>query len=387
MHTINESDVDLIRESEEAKYYPVLMEMVAHSVKYPTLRNEEERLLEELEIIHKMCESKTIIFCHRLVEEAKFNNEPFLISSPIAGLYLLYVLEMIKGNPIENGCCYQACLGIKDNPNSTIGFGMLFRDEYVEQIRNFAMEMDSNSTCYHFSFDEESMTYNKTYMILVPNVIDVEKYCIVKNIEDDIPVLGMKGSSSFKIGVDFSITSWPIISVVDEMDNKYGSTGVDEALSDYIHAVSDKSFSRAFYTKLAEKVPLETYKDAINFEGFCHSYLVNKDGVCRFVFPDRDSVFFYLVNDANLSEKSAYKIMEETKTGTFRKKHHDDNITDAIGKKELDALNNIKYLFSRGHAAEFFYWRLKAAHYFRYHRNEYLELMKKYDVLGDIENV
>ena len=47
--------------------------------------------------------------------------------------------------------------------------------------------------------------------------------------------------------------------------------------------------------------------------------------------------------------------------------------------QELYDLCNIKYLFPRGHSAEYLYWRFHAAHFFKEYREEYLKIMEEYE--------
>ena len=115
MYTVNE-----ILEKEEEKYYPILKSIVEKNRRPLFNEGYQTRLEIEIEIIHRIKQSKVVWFCYEIIEEAKRKNEPYLIRGPIADLYLLYLLKITKFNPIETNCCFEACLGIMSKPKTSI---------------------------------------------------------------------------------------------------------------------------------------------------------------------------------------------------------------------------------------------------------------------------
>ena len=136
--------LEQIKEKEEMMYYPLIKTALDMSPLYPVFKDEEKRLADELEIIHKMKQSKVVWYCFLIASEAKKNNEPYYVRGTMPDLFILYALGITKSNPVEIGCCYQACLGTKENPKPTIYFDISFRPEYVGKIKQYAKTIESD---------------------------------------------------------------------------------------------------------------------------------------------------------------------------------------------------------------------------------------------------
>ena len=65
--------IEQIKEKEEMMYYPLIKTALDMSPLYPVFEDEEKRLADELEIIHKMKQSKVIWYCFLIASEAKKN--------------------------------------------------------------------------------------------------------------------------------------------------------------------------------------------------------------------------------------------------------------------------------------------------------------------------
>lgn len=55
--------IEEILQKEESTYYPLLKSTIEISPNYPLSKDEEDRLNDELEIIHKMKQSKVVWYC------------------------------------------------------------------------------------------------------------------------------------------------------------------------------------------------------------------------------------------------------------------------------------------------------------------------------------
>ena len=373
--------IEQIKEKEEMMYYPLIKTALDMSPLYPVFEDEEKRLADELEIIHKMKQSKVIWYCFLIASEAKKNNEPYFVRGTMPDLFILYALGITKSNPVEIGCCYQACLGTKENPKPTIYFDISFRPEYVGKIKQYAKTIESNIKVFHYSYhiDETPVQYSPSSIIAIPEYVDESKFCIIKDSRDDLKVLGMKDLYSFDIGVKFNLLSAPMLGIVKSLQRDFEIVDFDKAFDDFKYVVFDDQFSSEHYRKVAERINIVMFSNALNLEGYAHASH-KKNDVCSFIFPDRESVFYYFSINLKMPESIAYFLMEEVRTGAFGKKEHsEDEFNGVIDKDEFYDLSNILYLFPRGHSAEYLYWRFQEAHYFRYHKEEYLKLKEEYN--------
>lgn len=370
--------VEQILYREEETYYKLLNVALDLSIKKDLPEENKRRLNDELEIIHIRLLSKTIWFLLLITLKAKKDDEPYFVRSTITDLYLLYVLGIIKSNPIETRCCYQACLGTKKLPKRGISFDISFRNEYVDKIKEYVKTIDEKAKCYHYTYHYEDYQLNKSSMIIIPDGIDVfECFNVAKINGAEMKVVGEK-EYSFDIGVKFNLLHSNMLSILKEMIDMYGNTSIEETFEDYKFVLKNKKFSSKYELKLLKYYKINSFNDAINFDCISHS-MHKKEEIDSFFFSDRESVFYYFLNEVGLSEEKSFLLMEDVRKGRYSKKYSDsDLLAEKVNEKVINDLNNILYLFPRGHSAEYLYSKIMLAHYFRYHEKEYLKLKAKY---------
>ena len=371
--------VEQILKREEETYFKLLNASLELFLKQDLPEKAKNRLNDELEIIHNRMFSKTIWYLLLITLKAKKDGEPYFVRTTITDLYLLYALQIIKTNPMETLCCYQTCLGTKEEPKRGIMFDISFRNEYIDKIRNYVKTIDEKAECYHYTYHYKEHQFNDSSMIVIPSGIDVfDCFDVAKVRGAELEVIGEK-TYSFDIGVMFNTLSSPMMSILKEMTDLYEDTSFEESFEDYKFVLSNEKFSTEYELKLLKYFKINTFNDAISFECMSHNSHKNAD-IETYVFSDRESVYYYFLNEIGLSEGKAYTIMEDVRKGRFSKKYFDiDVLAEKADDKVIYDLNNILYLFTRGHSAEYLYSKIILAHYFRYHEKEYLKLKTKYE--------
>ena len=154
-----EKEIEDLLSIECGKYLFELMDVIKDSPRFPKLDNEHKRLSQEILILLKSKQMKVIWFAYLLSQENKKHNEPYIVRGTLPDLYLLYVLEITKFNPIGTDCCYQACLGTYDKPKESLIFDISFRKEFVKHMMEYASTMDETVDVYHYSYKIISLSY------------------------------------------------------------------------------------------------------------------------------------------------------------------------------------------------------------------------------------
>lgn len=372
--------VEQILKREEETYFKLLnaaLEIFTTNNNLP--ENNKKRLADEMEILHKRKFSKTIWYLLLITKKATKDNEPYFVRTTIADLYLLFALGIIKTNPIETKCCYQACLGTKEEPKRWIMFDISFREGYINKIRDYIKSIDKDAGCFHYTYHFKEHQFNESSMIVIPKGINVHDYFDVASVRDvDMKVISER-EYGFEIGVMFNTLTSPMMSILKEMCDFYEDTSFEEAFEDYKAVLNNERFSSEYELKLLKRYKINTFNDAIDFQSMSHNSHKVQD-IESYVFPDRETVFYYFLDEIGLSEKQSYTLMEDIRKGRFAKKYFDiDILAEKADDNVVFDLNNILYLFTRGHTAEYLYSKVLLAHYFRYHEKEYLKLKEKYD--------
>ena len=375
--------INSILQKEEEKYYPLLKEAIASSKRYPINSKAcQTRIVDELEIIHHQRFSKAVWYCHLLSKEARSHKEPFYLKGTPADLYVLYILEVLKNSPLANRCCYQACLGTKEHPRAAFWFEMSFRKSFVNHIMDFAKKIDQDTTSYHYSFhiNEDPVTYEPGSMFVLSNSVPVSDYFVAKEQSgSDMKIIGEKEECSFNAGILFDIVVSPFLSLLYALEEKFGAVSIKKAFPNYLSIGKDNDFNSDYFVKLFSHFKIEKYEDAISQEAMVRSSHAIEN-IKTYVFSDRESVFDFFTRFLGAPKNDAYYFMEKIRKGAFRNEFFDDDFfTEIMRERELNDLNNIKYLLSRGHAAEIAYIRVKLAYYYVNHKEEYLSLKKHYE--------
>lgn len=334
------------------KYYNKIKNILFSSNKSFNGTIDENRLKDELNLLYKTNASKGIYYCYKIAEEAKANNEPYIVLGTVANLYILYLLGVTKFNPIEYKCYYQTCLGTINKPREFLSFKFNFRSEYYNKIKGLIINKETNSIY------EKFLEYK----------VDNNSFS--------------RSSMRFKIdGNSFYFSkSNNILSIIRPLKEKYGDVNFDEAFKDFKTVIFDENFTTKFYASNAKRIGIKTIDDAIKIEEINRISHIDRNTTSTKKFYDRESIYDYFVNVKNISEEEALAISEAISMGHFSLKVIDKKILkELVTTDELNELANIFYLPPKGDALGALYWKIKASHFYLNYKEEYLKLREFYN--------
>lgn len=117
--------------------------------------------------------------------------------------------------------------------------------------------------------------------------------------------------------------------------------------------------------------------DLVKISGMSHgtnawkSYLSMDINISDEVIGNRDDIMLYLMKKG-ISREASFSIMESVRKGQgIRDKYIDELNRHNISSKYIDACNNIKYLFPKGHSVEYVRIALLFTHFKLYHPLEF----------------
>ena len=377
---IKYQEIKDVLKKEEEMYYPKILNLIDLSPYYPTKQEARDRLAAELEIIHNQHLSKTIWYCFQVGKYARDVREPFFIGGIITSLYLLYVLGVLKYDPMETGCCYQTCLGTKDNPRNSIPFTIFTSRSSLRGFKSMIERLEPSDCIYRYGFytKDKNVNHNPSSYILLPDSIDVERYyAIEKKEHEELPILVEK-LNSLGLGVQISFVSAYMLSIYKIMNQLYPSKAFvtdEELIEDFEYLLEHKKFETDNYALEQFKTfnkPL-SLNSVISLYCFMNCSHYKKDPL-SIVFSDRDTLFNYLKNRGDFDEDSSYKLTEIVRRGMYLKSDQElkTAIANALPDRIVEDFKNTLYLTIRGHLAERIYYVLLLAHLYRHHEKEYL---------------
>lgn len=354
--------IDLIRIKEEKKYFPLLEESLKSSKNYA---NEElNRINEELAIIHKMNMSLLIYYLFSISKELKKDNEPYMINGTLSNLYILYVLGVTKFNPMEIGCCYEACIGTIDNPKEMHSINIVVREgidkEYINRLTSIPGD----------EYDYVNHPEKSFQTLLIPKEIDINDVFTNVVFNNTIhPTI--KDEYTYIKLLSITISESEFLNSICYFNNKYGEVDINDALEVYKDHFFDRVIQEKGFIDRYASFKVNTIFDMLKLMAHYHS-THKLDSSEDSIFSDRESVFEYFNKELGLSSNESYHLMEEIRKG----KHHsfglDKDFLNRLPKNVINDLNNIEYLFPRGHNAEhLYYYAINAYHYVN-HKDEYI---------------
>lgn len=383
--------VDTKDVSEEEIYYARILDLIDNSPFYPTEPESRDRLATELEIIHKEKVSKTIWYCYEVGKFARDHKEPFHLGGTLTNLYTLYVLDVLKYNPIEMGCNYQTCFGPKEKPKYSLSVDVYTSRSAFKLFKEGIKEFEENDAVYQFGVTQSGnkLICDQNEFLVVPKSIDIEKYYCVKRKPDvDGPILVWTlGKDTKDIEIFFRLFPSNILSMYKIMSSIYPTKKFitdDELIEDFEYLLDNKKFETndlALKTYEMMKKPFDL-NDIISFRGYLDStHAINKTS--SIVFPDRDVLFDYLIKRDGFDESLACSLIFLVRTGRMAKRDYYDheclihNIDNLLPIEVLRDMTNTLYLTIRGMSAEKTYYYLLLMHYYRYHEKEFLSILQE----------
>ena len=367
---IMEKKIDYIIEKEEKKYYPIIKESIEHSNMYKNDKVDSDRINEELTIIHKVRMSKLIYFLFTISSELKKRNELYMINGTLPNLYLLYVLGVTKFNPIEIGCCYESCIGTLENPKSQITIDIVIskRNEDKLDIIDFISNIEKD-----YNYINHHAYPVKSYQTLVlPKEIDCNEIFKTQIIDNSIQVVVNDEYTYSKLMLINVIESKRLCSVSYFL-NKYGEVNIKDALEAYKNIFFDKALQEKEFIDTYSSFNIDNINDMLKLMAFSHSTRKVEDP-SSYYFSDRESAFEYFNKTLGVSKEHSYYLMEGIRKGIFKSLIIDENIKNKIPTSILNDLNNIRYLFPRGHDAEHLYYDAINAYQYLKHKEEYIQI-------------
>ncbi len=365
-----EKKIDYIIEKEEEKYYPIIKESIEQSNMYRNNKVDNDRINEELTIIHKVRMSKLIYFLFTISSELKKRNEPYMIHGTLPDLYILYVLGVTKFNPIEIGCCYESCIGTLDNPKSQISIDIVIRKRNKDKldIIDFISNIEKD-----YSYVNHHVYPIKSHQTLaLPKEIDCKEIFKTQIIDNSIQVVANDEYTYSKLMLINVIESKRLCSVRYFL-NKYGEVNIKNALEVYKNIFFDKALQEKEFIDTYSSFKIDNISDMLKLMAFYHSTRKAEDPF-SYYFSDRESAFEYFNKILGVSKEQSYYLMEGIRKGKFKSLIIDENTKNKITENILNDLNNIHYLFPRGHNAEHLYYDAINAYQYSKHKEEYIQI-------------
>ena len=371
--------VKIERTLEENVSYSLVKEALENSSLYPKEKEELDRLNQELAIIHHTKQSKAIWYLYLIVQETKRNNEPYLIRGTLADLYVLYVLGILHHDPIKTGCCYQACLGATTRMNKTLLCDIEFRHEFIPVISKYLENIEKDIKVFHYcySVENDQPQYSPSSRLLIPSRINESDYYQIMESKDNMKVAIANNDKSFPVGVRFNLLSSNNLSLLKHFQDKYGVIDFNVSFPSFVEVISDPLFYSSCINNIFSQRKIQNFNDVIDLIGLLHRTTINPTQLGD-SFPDRETVYFFFKYFCCPLDKDAFILMEDARKGVFSRKNY-NNIKSLLPNVVIKELNNIKYLFPRGHSAEIAYLQILLSSYFRHFKKEYIKIKNEFN--------
>ena len=365
--SIMKKKIDYIIKKEEKKYYPIIQNYIKSSRLYIDNEIDINRLNEELSIIHKAMLSKTIHYLYCISKELKKNNEPYIINGTLSNLYLLYILGITKFNPIEIGCCFEVCIGTIDNPKCYLPIDIVIRKTYENKLDIESIISSIDEDCYYINHPTKSHQ-----ILVIPKEIDYNRLFKTQIIGNNTQV-AIDDEYTYNRLLSISVAESDKLWSISHFYSKYGEVPINEAIDIYKTVFFDKALQEKKFIDTYSSFKVNSVSDMLKLMAFYHStHKVNKPS--SYVFSDRESVFEYFNKELGLSNNQSYRLMEVVRKGQYKSSIINDDITSKLSNNILNDLENILYLFPRGHNAEHLYYDAINAYYYSKYKEEYLEV-------------
>ena len=369
---------------EEKLYYELLKKETSPYEKECESFLARERLLEEMERIHRNNHSKSFLLVHRLISYIKKQGEPFYIRGSAAPLYLSYLLEDAKFNPVEIGCPYQEGLGSGAYPKEPFATTIFVAGDFAKKLKEHFEALPEEYGSFYWAFPRfldsipDAKDWNHPYRILIPpKGGDIEERFRLKSREGDkFPFLiekemghGNPFCAMIEIRTDCRLDLYK------PLQKRHGLVDPLDGIPLY------KSLKEEGKVEVVEGTKHHGFRPELN--GYSLNNIIDDFSFARasyhsagrsprsLRFPDRDSVFDYFHDHIGLGEELSYSLMEEVRKGLFHRHHADMELPEP----EKEDLMDIAYLWPRSAVAEFVYYFLQLAQYFRKDEESYQILM------------
>ena len=359
--------IDYIIEKEEKKYYPIIKESIEHSSMYRNNEVDKNRLNEELTIVHKVRMSKLIYFLFTISSELKKHNEPYMINGTLPNLYILYILGVTKFNPIEIGCCYEACIGTIDNPKECLSIEIVVRKQYINKLYIENLISKFGKEYNYVNYPTKSFQ-----SLLIPKEIECDELFSTKITGGEVQVVINDEYTYNKLLSIFVWESKKLWSIYN-FNSKYGEVNKNEALEVYKTIFFDEVIQEQEFIDTYSSFKIDNIYDMLKLMAFSHSTHKVEDP-SSYYFSDRESVFKYFNKLLGLSNSQSYYMMETIRKGHYCSIVIDENLFNKIPENIVADLNNISYLCRRGHNAEHLYYDAINAYHYSKHNEEYIQV-------------
>lgn len=353
-------DLKEFKIKEEIKYYPLLLDAINNSKHKAISDKEKERLNKELELIHYQCNSKFIYIINILCKEALKADEQFIINGNYAGLYVLYLLNCIKFDPLFTNCCFEAALGTKNNPKDSCRIEMKFTDRFKQKAVRILENINCNCVVCREQINSDRFGYMDDSYCLVPNIKDIDKMLRFEYRKDEYYPCFYNLDEYNDIVYEFFIETSEELNVLKSMRNRFGHVNSNEGLDDLRFLIDNNIRNHLFlpednfgHYNIYKKI--KNIPDFIRYYSLIHSTFDSNILKGMEIFKCRDDVFYYF-KKLKFSDDESFIAMENIRKGKKIK-------NDGLGIKAI--LDNIRYLMPNGHSAEHVYYALQMAQYIK----------------------
>ena len=343
-----------IARANDAKW---LMEKVSSAKRFKALESNDgiKRVTKELSIIAKGGNAHMIRLVYMLSSYCKKHNEPFLLYGPLASLYVFYLLEVSKFNPLATGSRPETLLGTYNNPKSIDFIEIGVRPSFEDELYSYCASKEKIGSPYAYFQDIDGSKHYKLRFLDQDSVekeeTETRAYVPFKVLKDPL--------SHIDEGIGLSIVPLTMLDeakkVLDDNPDIDYRSAIDQVhnviAKDNLYDINEVASHFIDPDKPYEE---ELLNAIISFLSFFY-FFYEGDKVLA-PFYDRDSVFNYLKAHGYGSE-DAYQIMERLRKG----KPVEDEMLARIPKRDKEKLTHCRYLCPRAYSSELaFYYLLLA---------------------------
>lgn len=331
-----------------------LMETVSSAKRFKALESDDglKRVTKELSIIVKGGNAHMIRLVYMLSSYCKKHNEPFLLYGPLASLYIFYLLEVSKFNPLATGSRPETLLGTYNNPKTLDYIEIGVRHSFEDELYSYCASIEKIGSPYAYFEDIDGSKYYKLRFLDQDSVekeeTETRAYVPFKVLKDPL--------SHIDEGIGVSLVPLTMLDEAKKVLDDNPDIDYRSAIGQVYNVIAkDNLFDingvASHFIDPDKPYEEELLNAIVSF--LSSSYSDYKGGKVLAPFYDRDSVFDYL-KAHGYGNEDAYLIMEKVRKGKFIE---GEGLTN-IPIKEIEKFCRCIYLCPRAYSSELAYYRL-----------------------------
>ncbi|MCR5348905.1 MAG: hypothetical protein K6E59_04780 [Bacilli bacterium] len=346
--------------AEEEKYSRLLSEALLSSPLCPKDKAHQKRMMDELSRLHQLLQCKTVYLAHKIAEALIKQEVPFYTSGRPLGLYVFYVLGIIKMDPAELGCPIEMELGIESEPPTPFSMTFYVAEEDRKEVCDVIVHIDPGSHVFHTDI-HSSERLNLGSFCLISKQLQ-EDHFLRRNgtSTDGVASVTEAYEDSFLYCHRFVVVQTREMRQIRTLIRECGKG--ERSFELFLKALKNEDFLPRWQLTVLENFEVKTFADACYAEEMS-SRLAEERQAGEAIFKDRDEVFLFF-RSLGIDAQKSLTLATAARKGRFKRLYGEDaHLKERIPQDKWDDLCATHYLGTRMDNAERVYTYMLLAYY------------------------